>query len=873
MVGGCPAGEFEAVQIETFDRVGNVEPLRCSAPTWTTPEDAGRVLTWASPETGTAEVRTPNRCWFPAEDLGVMFPGSVASPWQTNPALFANVCGNPLSLLGGTCDSLQRQGPNTVETPERRYPWARGLQCQKPLFADAQIVVLGSNESDAIVQARPYLGAQCALRSPDTLRELPALPPLPGGTAFTCFARNGTGVRAVGRANPRYDNGSITGTAGSIIGDPGTHPFGDQYVTAPAGMSTTSTIRVSDHNDPSKFTDVVVQGTAASRLLTDRFVLTDLALTQVGTSQYVDNGTTHTLSLGRAQIDWLWNGPWNSATSRYELTQDSVKIQGEVRVNGTPYRFNPGATAIATVVGTAAQYTIDANFRSTGTPDVDVAMHLVLNRARLRPTATITAITPSATPECTGSAAAMVSVTATPVFNGPASGRTWVVGADQSLRDTDTISVSIPMRATSSEAGHRLVYYAYSDPLAATAGTEIRTVDTTPPTSVSQRLALDGRLGCKPSMPDRIAVLCDANNYLSQDTCFGQTGGIVDSVTAYDAAGNIAQSFTCNGQVDAPLASNDPSLRFEVRWRGIDPWGNSTATRATRVHVRSDSNTAGCGMRNYALVTTYDGLLSSAPAWNFTALRAAELQRLPAGSASISSLGLKLLRASGATVQVSATQIVSAIASNTARIGDDGLGHRGLVLEEARTNLVAHARSVTAATWTAGLSASASENVAVGPDGQSLADRVTVASAGYSRYVSIGNLQGNYVASAWQAAAGTGTTFHLRNQENAAGSVVYGTLGAAFGRREVRHLYTNGWSYLVAADGRDTVSLGGTAAAARDVFTDFHQLEAGRFATEAIVTTGSTATRAGEQLQASSTALWIDQGRLSIELRVQPKGG
>ncbi|MDP3275117.1 MAG: hypothetical protein Q8Q09_07960, partial [Deltaproteobacteria bacterium] len=27
------------------------------------------------------------------------------------------------------------------------------------------------------------------------------------------------------------------------------------------------------------------------------------------------------------------------------------------------------------------------------------------------------------------------------------------------------------------------------------------------------------------------------------------------------------------------------------------------------------------------------------------------------------------------------------------------------------------------------------------------------------------------------------------------------------------------------------------------------------------------------QLQASSTALWIDQGRLSIELRVQPKGG
>lgn len=64
----------------------------------------------------------------------------------------------------------------------------------------------------------------------------------------------------------------------------------------------------------------------------------------------------------------------------------------------------------------------------------------------------------------------------------------------------------------------------------------------------------------------------------------------------------------------------------------------------------------------------------------------------------------------------------------------------------------------------------------------------------------------------------------------------------------------------------------GTPAAAFDVATDLYQFEAGNYPTEAISTTGATATRAGEVLSVTSGSGLLDGGRLSLEFSLQPKG-
>jgi hypothetical protein len=78
--------------------------------------------------------------------------------------------------------------------------------------------------------------------------------------------------------------------------------------------------------------------------------------------------------------------------------------------------------------------------------------------------------------------------------------------------------------------------------------------------------------------------------------------------------------------------------------------------------------------------------------------------------------------------------------------------------------------------------------------------------------------------------------------------------------------------YFVPNDGRNWSGQGGQAAMARDLLRDWVQVEVGAYETEAIPTSGSAATRAGERLRDDSGSRWVSGGRLSLEAKLIPKG-
>ncbi len=256
--------------------------------------------------------------------------------------------------------------------------------------------------------------------------------------------------------------------------------------------------------------------------------------------------------------------------------------------------------------------------------------------------------------------------------------------------------------------------------------------------------------------------------------------------------------------------------------------------------------------------------------WNadFTGITPGALATLPAG--------LFLSRASSATVQTSAVSLVtSGIGNDVPRVGDDGT-HAGLVIEETRTNLIPNGRDLTAGSWTAGSGVTTTADAATGPDGTaSIADRSEVSSGGFSNYdPQVGAGAGTYTMSQWHQRGSANALAQLALMVDSTASFkALGGLAPAYWQRvAVTMTHTSGDVYSVPAIGMDGTAGGGIAAGPRDVITDLVQLEVGKFATEAIVTSGGTATRSGERLYLSDVAVLLDAGRLSLEMALQPKG-
>lgn len=227
--------------------------------------------------------------------------------------------------------------------------------------------------------------------------------------------------------------------------------------------------------------------------------------------------------------------------------------------------------------------------------------------------------------------------------------------------------------------------------------------------------------------------------------------------------------------------------------------------------------------------------------------------------------GLSFARASsGHSVQTGTNALLvgGAIASNdVARIGRLLDAHSyGILIEPARTNLLLNNRDQSAAGWAAGYQNTQTYNAAAGPDGSVVATRNATLSGGYSRYQVLSLTVGQtYAASAWIRAE-SGTSEYRVGLLKDSGSWTYAggpgqTVDTSWARKSlVRVIPTGGaTNVFFSFDGVARVTPSSVAAQAADLYSDMGQVELGKYPTSAIITTGSTATRAAERLTVDST--------------------
>lgn len=264
-----------------------------------------------------------------------------------------------------------------------------------------------------------------------------------------------------------------------------------------------------------------------------------------------------------------------------------------------------------------------------------------------------------------------------------------------------------------------------------------------------------------------------------------------------------------------------------------------------------------------------DGTIWSAPVGLLplsTSANAAEL------TAALAAMNLTLTRPSVATVQTSAfTVVTSNILANVPRVGSNGT-NTGLVIEEQRSNLLNYSAPGSVGDITVAL---ASVTPTTGPDGTT-----TYA----ARLVDSDPATIGYVAKptpAYTPAAPYVASWWVKDVSGAAGVTIgFNVNDAAVGRAGDPRPIAAGWNRKVYAyNGGATgapssyVCIPAYVAGATGT-ADFGliQKESGAFATEAIITTGATATRSADKLTISSSDLIVRDGRLKFMWTFVPKG-
>ncbi len=258
---------------------------------------------------------------------------------------------------------------------------------------------------------------------------------------------------------------------------------------------------------------------------------------------------------------------------------------------------------------------------------------------------------------------------------------------------------------------------------------------------------------------------------------------------------------------------------------------------------------------------------------DYTPLLVCDFTTLAPGLAS-TLFGLSHTRASAATVQTGTSTIFSSLLVDQAGIGRAlDADPAALVIDEARTNLFPYSRDMV----TIKSNSTVTPNVG-SPDGTGLGDRTQTAAGVVGAYYPIGaGANVNVCSSMWVAAPAGVTTQAWQVEWNdaggtggvSAGEVI--VIGAAWQRRVLKAFSsTAGTMYLVCQEGRNAYAI--PSANTCDAIIDFVQGEVGKFATEAIVTSGAAATRAGARLWHPSLNQIMTGGRLSMRAILQAKG-
>ncbi len=263
--------------------------------------------------------------------------------------------------------------------------------------------------------------------------------------------------------------------------------------------------------------------------------------------------------------------------------------------------------------------------------------------------------------------------------------------------------------------------------------------------------------------------------------------------------------------------------------------------------------------------------------------------------------GLTLSRASAATVQISASSIDTTPGVDDARLGSTGT-FQGLVIEEARRNIVSDSRNASVAPWvnvptTAGIVVTPLQP---SPDGSKSASRVQIPAGGHmavyqtgangglqvdptkvhangAPYAVTGSLWVHPTVAGGSVQWGIGTNWEKDTTTYAGGGWVRSVLPpimldpkAGVGAPQQVAAFTLAaginYSYFEGMTG------GPDKDEAIDQVVDLAQAEIGAFATEPIVSTGAAATRAGERLHIVNGAGALDGGQLSLYVKMVPKG-
>ena len=248
-------------------------------------------------------------------------------------------------------------------------------------------------------------------------------------------------------------------------------------------------------------------------------------------------------------------------------------------------------------------------------------------------------------------------------------------------------------------------------------------------------------------------------------------------------------------------------------------------------------------------------------------LWSADFTTLTPGAVATLPGSLVLTRASAATVQTGTSTVVTAgIGTDVARAGRRlDADTIGLVLEAERTN-GAFNNSRNSTRNNAGTGTETANQT--GPDGTANAARDAIGAGQYSTYWQ-NPLNGPYTVgqpvtwSVWAKLASGSAPGRIEYNSAGWGQVAV-TVGAAWGRVSyTTNATTTSNLGLIPTTGRD-----GTA---RDNYTDLGQIESGAWASEAIVTTTGSATRAGERLYLASAAPYVNAGRLTLAISCRPK--
>ena len=252
---------------------------------------------------------------------------------------------------------------------------------------------------------------------------------------------------------------------------------------------------------------------------------------------------------------------------------------------------------------------------------------------------------------------------------------------------------------------------------------------------------------------------------------------------------------------------------------------------------------------------------------DFTSLTPGAVASLPAG--------LSFSRASSATVQTSASTVVTAgIGTDVARVGSADGTTIGLVIEPSRQNFAPDSRNMIAASWTAGIGTTTHPLTPAGPDGSSLTSRVQCATSQYSNYRLGAQGSSRRIGSTWvRTTSGSAGQAQPYIYDGTTVAAALFSIGGTWSRVAVAQATSgsNSVSQFNPNSSQDLTANGGGAPGATDNCIDLVQIESGSWASEAIVTSGAAATRAGERLYLSSGASVVNVGRLSAYIKAQFK--